>query len=393
MDLDELARDFQAHNAEVKSRLDEANASIDLLRKGDPNGKMGLDGITALLGEMEQRMARRAGPDGAAIEVKSMGAQLVASKGYKDFMAAGGKGQVRIEVKSVSNLGSMTTGEGGLGGLVAPDRQAPTPMPMRSFTVRSLLRAGNTESNLIQVPVQTQRNLNAAVVPEGTLKPQSDFTYELVNFPVTTVAHVINASRQILDDAPVLQATIDAEMRYGLQFKEDQELLFGTGLNGDLAGMTGLASPYAEAFTPTGETPIDRLRLAALQTRLALYPPTGFILNPTDWARIQLTKDTQGRYIFGDPQAGGVPQMWGLPVAEADAMPAGSFLTGAFGLAAQIFDRLQAEVLISTENQDNFIRNMITVRAEERLALVVRRPAALVYGTLVAGATAGTVAA
>ena len=85
--------------------------------------------------------------------------------------------------------------------------------------------------------------------------------------------------------------------------------------------------------------------------------------------------------------------MWGLPVAEADAMPAGSFLTGAFGLAAQIFDRMEADVMISTEDQDNFVRNMVTILGEERLALVVRRPAALIYGTLVAGATAGTVAA
>ena len=60
---------------------------------------------------------------------------------------------------------------------------------------------------------------------------------------------------------------------------------------------------------------------------------------------------------------------------------AGTFLVGAFQVASQIFDRLDAEVLISTEDQDNFVKNMITVRAEERLAFAVKQPQAFVTGS------------
>jgi HK97 family phage major capsid protein len=113
-----------------------------------------------------------------------------------------------------------------------------------------------------------------------------------------------------------------------------------------------------------------------LQGVLALYPMTGTVLNPTDWTKIEMTKDGMGRYIIGDPQGTVSPRLWGLPVVASIAMNASTFLTGAFKYAAQIFDRMTIELLISTENNDDFEKNMITMRAEERLALVVKRPGA-----------------
>lgn len=89
-----------------------------------------------------------------------------------------------------------------------------------------------------------------------------------------------------------------------------------------------------------------------------------------------------GRYIIGDPQGTVAPRLWGLPVVASIAMSAGTFLTGAFKYGAQIFDRMAIEVMISTENADDFEKNMISIRAEERLALVVKRPAAFITGSL-----------
>jgi HK97 family phage major capsid protein len=149
-----------------------------------------------------------------------------------------------------------------------------------------------------------------------------------------------------------------------------------------LLGLVPQATAYAGAFAPTAPQAIDVLRLAALQATLALYPATGFVLHPTDWAKIELTKDSQNRYLVGDPQNQISARLWTLPVVQTPAMAVSHFLTGAFRLGAQIFDRLSIEVLISTEDQDNFVRNLLTIRAEERLALCCYRPAAFIYGTL-----------
>ncbi|WP_240386491.1 phage major capsid protein [Asaia bogorensis] len=76
-------------------------------------------------------------------------------------------------------------------------------------------------------------------------------------------------------------------------------------------------------------------------------------------------------------------------MAESLSMKAGNFLTGAFAYAAQIFDREDATVTISTEDRDNFVKNMVTILAEERMALAVYRPQALIKGTFATSAAGG----
>ena len=132
-----------------------------------------------------------------------------------------------------------------------------------------------------------------------------------------------------------------------------------------------------------GETRIDRLRLALLQSELALLPSDGIVLHPSDWAAIELLKDTQGHYLIGNPQGTLQPTLWRRPVVETQAMALGKFLVGAFRTAAQIFDRMTASMAIATENEDDFVMNLVTMLVEERLALVVSRPNAFIKGDTV----------
>lgn len=152
--------------------------------------------------------------------------------------------------------------------------------------------------------------------------------------------------------------------------------------------------PQATDFNETllalaGMTPIDRIRVALLQQILAEFPANGIVLNPIDWAQIELTKDNEGRYIIGDPARGTTPLLWNLPVVQTPAITVDEFLVGAFNLGAQIFDRMYIEVVISTENDKDFENNMISIRAEERLALAVYRPEAFVTGSVTAPAQGG----
>lgn len=200
--------------------------------------------------------------------------------------------------------------------------------------------------------------------------------------PVRTIAHIFKASRQIMDDAPGLASYINARGTYGLKYVEETQLLTGNGSGQNLHGIVPQATAYAPAFNADDEQRIDRLRLALLQVVLANFPASAFVLNPTDWAAIELTKDSQGRYIVGNAVSPIGPSLWNLPVVESQAMTAGEFLTGAFNLGAQIFDRMGVEVLLSSENVDDFEKNMVTIRVEERLALAVYRPEAFIVGDL-----------
>ena len=110
-------------------------------------------------------------------------------------------------------------------------------------------------------------------------------------------------------------------------------------------------------------------------------------MSPTDWHHLELTKDNENRYLIAAPTSRLPPMIWGLPVVESDGMTNGDFLVGAFRLAATLFDREDAAILLSTEDQDNFVTNRVTILCEERLALTVFRPLAFVYGGFPAGST------
>ncbi|TKI02769.1 phage major capsid protein [Martelella alba] len=354
---------------ELKQRTDESLTQLGELKER--------------LTELEQKSARR--PNEAPAQKKSLGQLVIESEEYKGMDSSARKSiRVKLEQKDIMNV-PVTTGEGvsSTNSLVVSDRvQGIVAPPERTLTIRNLLIPGTTSSNSIEFVQEKGFTNNANTVAEGALKPKSDITFELKSAPVRTIAHYFKASRQILDDAPGLASYIDGRAQYGLRFKEEQQLLSGDGTGANILGILPQATEFTPALSLANATPIDRLRLAVLQAVLAEYPASGFVLNPIDWAGIELTKDNEGRYIIAQPVNGGIPRIWGLPVVETQAMAQKTFLTGAFNMAAQIFDRMDIEVLLSTENEDDFIRNMVTIRAEERLAMAVYRPEAFVTGSV-----------
>lgn len=351
-------------STETKAKVDEM-----LVKQGE---------LQARLQEAEQKLDRRGG--NPADEAKSAGQSLVASPEFKEYVAGGNyKKGFNFPVKAVVNI---TTDAASAGDLVAPDRlQGIVAAPERRMTVRDLITPGTTGSNLIQYVKETGFQNMAATVVEGTAKPKSDITFDLVASSVVKIATYVKASTEILADAAMLQSYIDGRLRYMLSYVEEAQLLKGSGVGNNLNGIYTQASAYAAPIAIPGPlTRIDILRLALLQAELAEYPATGIVLHPSDWAAIELQKDSTGAYIFANPQSLAQPALWGRPVVGTQAMTADTFLVGAFKLGAQVFDRMQANVMVATENEDDFIKNMVTILAEERLGLAVYRPEAFIKG-------------
>ena len=357
----------EAMTASVKQLADEA--------------LMGLTEAKARLDEVEQKMVRRV--EEGLQSSKSIGQQFTESESVKSFIASGGKGRVSMEVKAI--ISSLTTdADGSAGDLIVAQRIPGIVAPaLRRMTVRDLLTPGRTNSSAIQYVKESGFTNSAATHTEtaGTAKPQSEIKFEVVNGNVTTIAHWVRATRQILADVPMLQSYIDGRLRYGLAYVEDNQLLNGGGTGTDLNGIyTQATASTANLAVVSAPTKLDVIRAAMLQAALANIPPSGIVLNPTDWFGIETTKDTAGAYIIGNPQDGTNPRLWGLPVVETPAMTVDKFLVGAFRDGAQIFDRMDATVEISTEDGDNFTKNLVTILAEQRLALAVYNTLAFVKG-------------
>jgi len=255
----------------------------------------------------------------------------------------------------------------------------------RALIVRDLIPSGTTQSDTVRFVRETA--LTDAAAPQagqGVDKGESDFDFTAATATVQTIAHYVVIATQLLDDAVGLQSYIDGRMRYLLLLEEEDQLLNGDGTGQNLSGINTQATAYDSSLEATlglsSPTDIDILRVAMYQVVASEYPPTGIVLNPLDWAGIELTKDSQGRYIFSNPQAAAQPRMWGLPCAVSLSQPAGEFTVGSFALGAQIWDRMSAAIAISTEDSDNFRKNLATMRAELREALTVYRTLAFVNG-------------
>lgn len=329
---------------------------------------------------LEQLVAEVQNADRTFKRAKSAGQKFTADDKVKAALAEGQafKGRIRAIVNTITELSS---GDGGAGDLIVPQRLQGIIAPNnRKLRIRDLLLKGRTTSNAIEYVKESGFTNAAAPVAETTLKPQSSLTFELATAPVRTIAHWIRASKQVLDDVPQLETYIDTRLRYGLALVEEAQLLAGDGTGQNILGLIPQATPYDQTRSRVGDTRIDIVRRAMTQLRLSEYSASAIVLHPDDWEEIELTKDTTGDYIWANPRSLVGPTLWGLPVLDSTSLEPGEFLIGAFDIAAQLWDREDANVEVSTEDQDNFVKNLVTIRAEERLALTVYREESFIYG-------------
>lgn len=327
----------------------------------------------------------------------SLGELWVASAAYKAYKDAGIKHQ-RFEFKGLRSIGDLRTmtardhspsGLKALTGLsdvrdtLATERllQLMT-LPHRPERIRNLIPVYTTSAASIQFIRQTGHATAAAAVAEGDEKPESSIAFEQKNMPMSVVAHWIPVSNQTLDDIPSMQQFIENEMIEGLLDEEDDQIIGGDGLNDNLTGIltdTGIQE-YSQSEGAATDTKIDAVRRAITKVWIANLIPTGVILHPLDFEDIELAKDNEGRYLNVPTIANGRKVLWRLPVTESTAMPEGEFIVANFDRSMALWDNQTASIAISDSHADFFIRNMKAIRAEERLALTIFRPEAVVHG-------------
>lgn len=336
---------------------------------------------------------------------KSLGESFTDSAEFKSLIQSGGgtmsapfeieafnlPAQGRKDVWGGNGSASYTRNMGAI------QFDAPVPRGQRVIRVRDLFPVATTNANLIDFfkvmgYAAGGEEGNVASVPDYVtgsstfgLKPKSNLVFESAQAPVRTIAHWEAAHRNVLDDVPQLQSVINNELLYGLALEEDRQILSGSGANDELLGVlntTGIQT-YTQLST---EQKADALRRAATKAIIANYAPTGYVIHPYDWEDVELQKGSgDGQYMLVTNIAiGAAAQVWRQPIVETPAISENTFLTGAFGLGAQVYDRQQANVRIAEQHADFFVRNAVAVLAEERIALAVKRPESFVKGTFIA---------
>lgn len=326
---------------------------------------------------------------------KSWGETVIESK---EFQHNNGRNMAPVtvheqKVVTVLNEGSAATG----GALFRSERLLDVIdiARQRPATLVNLVNHSQTVSNAIEWVRMTARQNLADIAPEATslaaaTKPQGDLTFDVQTTPVKTVAEWIVASRQLLQDAPRLRDTIDNELMYQLGYALENQIINGDGTGNNFTGIlatSGIQTRTMHATTPVGrgqvvgDTRATTLRRAITDIRLAFYEPTAIAMSPADSEGMELTEYSANRFMLSfDPVS---MRVWRVPVVETQVLAAGTAIVGSWMIGATLWDRMQAQVLVSENVASQFIQNLITLLCELRAAFAVTRPLAFEKITLI----------
>jgi HK97 family phage major capsid protein len=282
----------------------------------------------------------------------------------------------------------ITSSDTSGGAFIVNDRLSGyTPLVRQALGYLDILPTLTTTSDLVEYIVQDTRTNAAAPVAEATattgvtgLKPESALAFSLAQKPVEQIATWIPMTTRILNDAPMLRSAVDDELLYMLRETLEVQTLTGSGTSPNLQGVTTLGTiPTAAA----GADPIGALFNAAMQVQIqGGVPATAAALTAASWQALRLARENAatgslGGYIMGPPNMPGPMSVFGLDLALSTAMPANTAIVGNFTPTTIALVQREGGTIETGWINDQFVRNMLTLRAELRAVQVIRRPKGL----------------
>ncbi|MEU1526362.1 phage major capsid protein [Nocardia rhamnosiphila] len=341
--------------------------------------------------------------------VKSLGLQIVESPEFKAALAPYKGGHVpertRFQTDPIGIKGLFVGGSDTSAGafVVAEQSGIVESLGRKELKVRDLVSVRRTGSDAVEYVAETSHTNAAAVVAEATssaaptapadggalvlatgggYKPEGAWAYERKIANVKTIAEWVPATKRALADVAALEGLINDELRKDIAEAEEAQILNGNGSGENFTGINQWSGVQTQAFSTDL---FESVRKGITKARtVGRVNPTAIIVNPADAERIDLAKDLEGRYLYGGPVGIGQRTLWGLPVVESETQPSGTGTLGDFSKAV-VWDREQTSVTLSDSHADFFIRNMVAILAEERLAFAVTRPTAFVKVALTSG--------
>lgn len=369
----------------------DAKGIFDFLNQSDGQSTAGSDAADSQRGRSEAK----------SISSEFLGADFYLQGKARQFQGQplmGGfaveRGLPDLALASQKDVYSASGGSVSIPSLGSAQNLGLTERMLRPGRVRDLFPAERTSAAMLYGMRETGYQNRARVVAERTaadgtaatgaptdvygLKPKSDLTIVPVTYPIATIAHIMYVHKLTLDDEPRMRGLLDRDMVDGVKMAEDDQILWGDGVGDNLTGLMNTTG-VQEYDGIAADKQSAQVRRAATRSILAYFQPNGVVMHPFDWENLELETDKNGQYTVAISVAvGGEKRVWRLKITDSPAMNEGMALIGAFGTGAKLYDREMVNVQISTENRDMFERNAYTLRAEERMGLVVDRPESFV---------------
>jgi HK97 family phage major capsid protein len=381
-DLDIVMKQIEGIETSMTAFQEKASEEIKAAGTASQETTAALD----KLGEQQLEMAERLlqmeqnGVTGAssASQIVSIGNQFTDSDQYGAFVN-GSAQKARVEIQMNTLTGADAN--------VAPDRQTGiVPGDEHILTLEGLFPSVPTTSNAIEYTKEASFTNSAAEAAEAGEKGESALTWSLVNMPVSTVAHWLKISRQLAMDNMALAAYVNQRMAYGVNRRVETQLGAGDGIAPNISGILDAGNFTAHGFA---DAALGTLKKVNLITKIigSLWAvggrPGAILLNPADWAQVQVDlTDSTGNSARVDYSDGVSPRLNGVRVVQSNGITADNVVVGDFMMAGTIYNREGVVIEMSDSDDDNFTKNLITIRAERRLCLTIERPSMIIAGDL-----------
>lgn len=386
----------------LKTEKEQAEENIKTLEHVDEIGKSLGPAVTP-----SHSMSVQSEPqDRGLARMKSLGEQFIESAGYKDainqYRESGrlpsgfSTGAVSIDTKGTLLEGVGSPGSGTGGGLITVPQVVPGVVEtlFQRLTIADLFLSGQAQGNTVRYVVEGTATSGAAGVAEAGLKPESTLALSTKDEPVKKIATILPVAEEMLEDAPAVQSYINGRLSLFVRIEEERQLVRGTSGGNEVQGLlTSRNVPVYAGGTAAGNRAVQLFKAMNGMRGSAFVEPDWIVLNPADWEAIRLLTDTAGQFFGGGPfqgpygsgqsfsasgQATGAnDSIWNKLVYVTAATGAGTAIVGSQS-SAQVFRRGGMSVEATNSHSDYFQRNLVAIRAEERLALAVYRPAGFV---------------
>ncbi|TPQ35711.1 phage major capsid protein [Cupriavidus pinatubonensis] len=375
------ATKFAALMDAIKKRDEEIKEMCGKALEEIASGKADMAKFALRLVEIEQKHAVRSGlpiaPYSSAAAAPSLGSILTTNAAFLEGMKKGRLERTEIEIPNLKTV-VTTQADGATGYPVQPQQIGPVTGVPIDPVMWTALTSMNVTSNAIEI-VRGTLDDQSAPVAETAQKPQSDMAFTPDDLNVRTIATWVRASNQVLSDVPSMAAFIDAQLRMAINKRLDLQLLYGNGVSPNIEGFTTQGTAYVPGAT---DGLIDTLvRVAA--TLLARGASGSVIgINAMTLADLILQKDSNGDYVVNPFTL--ITQVLGARLVPSAAIAAGDFVAIGGALGGTVGMRQAITVEMSTEDADNFQKNLVTVRAECRAVAITQTPQLCLYGPLLA---------
>lgn len=316
------------------------------------------------------------------------GDQLIQSKSYQDAIC-GERSRFNITLESKATLSAA--GEGLTGFTYRPDIER---FPVERVTVASILGQARCDDSTVRFWREATFTNAATTVAEGALKPEATLDLTELSVPVRKVAVRARITDESFADFPALRDYVNGQLAYSVMAREELQILNGDGVAPNLLGITRTAGIQTEEFVAGGSIAESILNAIQKVRTVGFAEPDFVLMHPNDWKKLAVAKDANNQYFgggyffqqYGNGAYSNPGSIWGVPIiqttsiGELPAVGAGGNvglgpLVGAFRRGATIYRRNNLTIDATNSNADDFEKNLISIRAELRLALAVIQPA------------------